>query len=170
MEFRAISKIVISASSAPSSGGVRRENPFGPLRCRSRACSKGFGQALQLLCKCRTSPRALGLESQQSEFDHIQTCSVTMARFCIKGRIQQNPTPCGTAPVLTTCPQVPESRSRLLWSEQDTHPALSVGQPRSPGWKSSPESCDIQMSPTHLHRHLLGIYLGQPATSILCCP
>ena len=112
VEFRAISKIVISASSAPSTGSVCREDPFGPLKCRSRACSNGFGLALQPLCECGTSPRALGLQSHQSEFNHIQTCSMTMARFCIKGRIQQNPTPCGTDPVLTTCPQVPASQGR----------------------------------------------------------
>lgn len=117
VEFRAISKIIISASSASSSGGVHREDPFGPLRCRSRARSNGFGLVLQPLCECGTSPRILGLQSHQSEFNHIQICSVTMTRFNLKGRMQQKPTPCGTNPVLTTCPQVPASQRRGgLWS------------------------------------------------------
>lgn len=103
VELQAISKMVISASSAPSSAGVHRENPFGPLTYESEACNKGFGLVSQLPCECGTSPPALGLQSHQSEFDHIQTYSVTVARFCVKGRIQQNPTPCGTDPVLSTC-------------------------------------------------------------------
>lgn len=103
VELQAICKIVISASSAPSSAGVHRENPFGPLTYKSEACNKGFGLMSQLPCECGTSAPALGLQSHQSEFDHIQTYSVTVARFCVKGRIQQNPTPCGTDPVLSTC-------------------------------------------------------------------
>lgn len=37
---------------------------------------------------------------------------MTAASYCIKGRIQQNPSPCGTDPVLTACPQVPASQGR----------------------------------------------------------
>jgi len=42
VEFRAISKIVITASSAPSSGGVREEDLFGPLKYKSRSSKQGL--------------------------------------------------------------------------------------------------------------------------------
>lgn len=74
MELGAISKIVISASSAPISGGVHTEGPFGALGCSSGVCSRGFG----LVGTGDESP-ALGIWPQQSGCDHTQTCTVAMA-------------------------------------------------------------------------------------------
>lgn len=109
VELRAISKIVISASSAPSSVGVRRENPFGVISLGLAASALGWHHSLHVNMGPVLMPR--GLQSHRSEFDHIKTYSVTVARFCVKGRIQPNPTPRGTDPVLSTCTRAPGERA-----------------------------------------------------------